>query len=1022
MKPINCFILFLFVAFEHFGQVNQFIPYSHDQGLQSRFIYDICQDDKGNILLATENGLINYNGYQFNEILVKEQKERSFFNSFLLDSQNNIWIGNNRGQVWKRDSKGTIKKIEIPESFNSAIINFYEDYDGEIWISSKTNGIIKLSPTGAQNHYPFNSEIRILNSFQGISRKSFLIGSNEGLYLYRENLNKSLDLVKKIALIPQTKITFIGKENDYFWVGTIDEGLYKIALKKQDELEFELFTSYPELNKYSIKSAISSKNEVLWVSSTGDGLLRIKDNELVHFQESDGLSSESLSQLFKDKEENIWIGTLGKGLMRKYNSPFKPYSINGIEEQEIADIIDYNQEKFLAGSEGLYKSNGLTELVGANSLAQWQGKLFVSTRKNGIYLFNGKGFSLFENSVFQQNKINQILIKENQLYVATSTQGLIVMNLLDRSYEQFNTTNGLTHNEVNSCYVDSKERIWLAMSGGVLNAIEKGEIKIFGNEQGLHAFDFSEIDEDENGVIWISSNGGGLYSYSNNIFKNYSRSEGLHTNYLTSLCTDKKGNIWCAGRDGISRYSLDSEKFYSYNSKTNIYNFSISQKGLKSMGDSLVILGNKGVFLHDRDNDIQNTSSNKLSFTQVLINDSLFQFDKKIELANGKYSLAAKFQKISFTNQQEIQYRFYLDGQEDSYGPAFNDPSCYYPGLLSGDQKLKIISSDGNGNWDEEPLVLELSIDIPIYQKPYFILLCILGLIGIFTSYILYKEKRNKNIQNYLNTELDNRTAEVRSQKEELAEKNKEIEDSIIYAERIQKSMLPNSKLLTENTKDHFILFKPRDIVSGDFYWFTETKEHFIFAGADCTGHGVPGSMMSMICISELNKTIQIHKEVNPAEILKRVDHGVKIALHQNTDMQANDGMDIGLCVLEKKAKRILFSGAGRPCYFIQNDELHVIKGSRNHIGGAQEEEKSFEVHEIDVSNKTKIYLSSDGFVDQFGGPKGKKYMRKQFREMLSSEHTKSMSDQRDALNQSFQNWKGNLEQVDDVLVMGLEF
>jgi len=234
--------------------------------------------------------------------------------------------------------------------------------------------------------------------------------------------------------------------------------------------------------------------------------------------------------------------------------------------------------------------------------------------------------------------------------------------------------------------------------------------------------------------------------------------------------------------------------------------------------------------------------------------------------------------------------------------------------------------------------------------------------------------------------------------------------------------MLPNPKLLTENTKDHFILFKPRDIVSGDFYWFTETKEHFIFSGADCTGHGVPGSMMSMICISELNKTIQIHKEVNPAEILKRVDHGVKIALHQNTDMQANDGMDIGLCVLEKKEKRILFSGAGRPCYFIQNDELNVIKGSRNHIGGAQEEEKSFEVHEIDVSNKTKIYLSSDGFADQFGGPKGKKYMRKQFREMLSSEHAKSMSDQRDSLNQSFQNWKGDLEQVDDVLVMGLEF
>ena len=1010
-----------------FGQTSIFLPYSLNEGLNARFIYDIAQDPKGQLFIASEKGLICFNGYKFLSVQLDSIQERSFITVIHLNQNGTLWVGNNKGQIWKQNESNKFDRIILAKEAKSAVIGFLEINEEQMLIVTKSDGIFSMNPKDGITKLQ-NQQLKIINDATIINERTILIASNEGLLKCILDKTVGIESVQRLKNVSETKVNFIRSDSSYFWVGTSDEGLFQLIKEDPNSNEFKLVKHYSQLADYNIQHLIGAKNGVKWISTQGNGLIKLKGNQLQLFDENDGLGSPMLSSLFKDNEENLWIGTLGKGLYRKINSPFKSLEVENIAEKSLNDFFLLKDNIYVASDNGVLISKNfensfsvLLKNVKSTKICASKDFIFAACEGLGIVTINSNGKHKSLDGSRDFGIINHLLYHENKLYVSTSTKGLIIYSVESSSMDFYNTQNGLTHNEVNSCFVDSRNRIWLSMSGAVLNTIVNGSVRTFGKNEGLHPFNFSEIKEDGNSKIWIASDGGGLYVYDDESFVNYNSSNGLHTNYLNSLCIDHQNRVWCAGRNGISIIDNDS-KIRSFDTKANLYNFNVNKQGIKNQNGGIYILSDKGLLEYDNDNDIIGNHRNPLYISSILINDSLYVSTDAIELENGKYSMQVEFQRISFANQNQIRYRYYLDGQEQDYGPEFTDPGCYYAGLLSGDQELKIISSDGNNHWDEEALKLKIAIDIPFYQKPMFIALNTLGLLGIFALFLLYRERKNKNIQSYLNTELDNRTKEVRKQKNELAEKNKEIKDSIVYAERIQKSMLPNPNYLKSNTRDHFIFYRPRDIVSGDFYWFHDNPEYFIFAGADCTGHGVPGSMMSMICISELNKTVQVHKHVDPGMILKVVDQSVREALHQNTDQQTSDGMDIALCVLSKKESILRFSGAGRPLYYFENSELKEIKGSRNHIGGSEETDKHFEVHAIEITEGSRIYLSSDGLVDQFGGDAGKKFLRKRYRELLNQIQSSSMNDQKKMVEECFLEWKREQEQVDDILVMGLEF
>ena len=256
----------------------------------------------------------------------------------------------------------------------------------------------------------------------------------------------------------------------------------------------------------------------------------------------------------------------------------------------------------------------------------------------------------------------------------------------------------------------------------------------------------------------------------------------------------------------------------------------------------------------------------------------------------------------------------------------------------------------------------------------------------------------------------------------ELESKNKNITDSLVYAHRIQEALLPSEEYFRKYFKESFILYMPKDIISGDFYWIGERNKKIFVAAADCTGHGVPGALLSMIGHDMLDKAINADNLEHPSEILHFMNKGIEKTFNggKNIGSMIRDGMDIGLCVVDKKARKIEFSGALFSLFIIRDNRLIDIKGDRFTLGMIPPG-KHYNNIEVDLEENDIIYLFSDGYVDQFGGSENKKFKYRRFRYLLNTIHKFSVEDQKSILEENIRTWMGNTFQVDDILVMGFK-
>ncbi len=276
-----------------------------------------------------------------------------------------------------------------------------------------------------------------------------------------------------------------------------------------------------------------------------------------------------------------------------------------------------------------------------------------------------------------------------------------------------------------------------------------------------------------------------------------------------------------------------------------------------------------------------------------------------------------------------------------------------------------------------------------------------------------------------LEEKVNERTALINEQKEEitaqrdlLARQKDDITDSIVYASLIQQALLSRPEVLLRNFPQHFILFKPRNIVSGDFYWFKQIDNSIYIAVADCTGHGVPGAFMGTLGISLLNDALNNCDIKSPEMVLEELRIRIKTSLHQE---RTQDGMDIALCLIDMETKKAKFSGANNPLYLIRNAELIEYKGDRMPIGIYPKDDQNFTCHEIQLKSDDSIYIFSDGYVSQFGGDKSFKYSAKRFQEALLNIQDLHMESQKQVLEQNLSEWQGNQNQVDDILVIGIK-
>lgn len=290
-----------------------------------------------------------------------------------------------------------------------------------------------------------------------------------------------------------------------------------------------------------------------------------------------------------------------------------------------------------------------------------------------------------------------------------------------------------------------------------------------------------------------------------------------------------------------------------------------------------------------------------------------------------------------------------------------------------------------------------------------------LGLLCLFGGF-MYNRFRVTRKQKVV---IEQQKDEVEFQKEIIEETHKEITDSIQYAKRIQSAILPPPKLVKEYLADSFILYKPKDVVAGDFYWLEAQKDLVLFAAADCTGHGVPGAMVSVICNNGLNRSVREYGIVDPGKILDKTRE-IVISEFEKSEEEVKDGMDVALCAL--KGRTLKYAGAHNPLWIIRNgsSEVDEIKANKQPIG-MFDKPLPYTTHELELNAGDSIYIFSDGFADQFGGEKGKKFKSANFKKLLLSIQMETLPRQKELINQAFEEWKGNLEQLDDVCVIGLK-
>ena len=321
-------------------------------------------------------------------------------------------------------------------------------------------------------------------------------------------------------------------------------------------------------------------------------------------------------------------------------------------------------------------------------------------------------------------------------------------------------------------------------------------------------------------------------------------------------------------------------------------------------------------------------------------------------------------------------------------------------------------------SYNYTPYLLMEGNESEIYYSVSILMIMIISFLIIW-----YFKRENIEYEQIIinnNLRLTEANKKVENQKIILQDKNKAITDSINYASRIQNAILPSKDIINSVFPDSFILYIPKDIVAGDFYWTIKTNTHFYFAVADCTGHGVPGAMLSVLCHNALNKTITVNKLNQTNDILDNTK-SIIVETFYATNKDIYDGMDICLCSYNFESKIIQFSGANNNLLKIStNKEIFEYRGDRQSIG-LSDINKGFSVNNIETSPGDCFYLYSDGYIDQFGGEKGKKMKLSKFKDILLSNYTKEMDLQKNEIKKSFESWKGNSEQIDDVCVMGIK-
>lgn len=1027
--------------------------------LANNFIYTIYQSTDGLIWVGTNGGGLD----EFDPVTERfvhhsysDSDPGSISSNSVRviheDKDHNLWIGTDDGlNLFNRKNNTFTRFINNPNDQSSLsgnrVFDIIEDEQGNLWIATFGNGICKYDPkSGVFDRYELTAS--------DIDR------------IYPEIISSD---TRRRAQVNMVRCLYM-YDNDHLWIGTEGGGIAVFNTKtKYFERAIEPQTAQPNAET-RIFAMADDRNGNLWeaVYDASLDILNRGTGEIQHYTPNDrdpyAFGSDQPKCFFCDRTGNMWCGTNGKGVQVYFRSTSTIQHIrrserpgvgnNTLMSSAILSVMEDSHGLMWIGTDGgglttfdrrtgVYAQHPELSTAINNSvlslLESSDGTIWVGTYGEGLNRrdpVTGKVTMYSPDDRLENGTI--LCIAEDpvdgSIWFGTFGSGVYRLDPKTDSLKQYNSENdGLPSDIIFNLYFDRNGALWMGTRGaGAVKRERNGTMKIYHHDERAE-YSLSNdlvycITEDLAGNIWIgTSNGLNLLDQSNDHFTPYYERNGLPSDNIYAVVPDNEGYLWLSHNKGLTRFNpnaaANEKQFVNYGPAAGVQPSEFNQGAYGKNKQGLLFFGGqKGLNIIDVTKLKASASSApvyvvsyKRFGTEIQL-DSVITHKRKISVTWRENYFSFEAAVLDFVDPSKNMFQYKLEGFDDDWSPVTTNRFISYTNLPGGNYTLLIRGADSNGNWNEEGIAIRIEVQPPWWKTNWFYALCVVTIIGGVIGFTRYRTRAIKKENRILEARVAERT-------QELAQKNADITASIQYAKRIQGAVLPELDFIYHHLPQSFVFYRPKDIVSGDFYWFAEKDGKKIMVCADCTGHGVPGALMSVIGHNLLNQIILEKSITEPDEILNRLNTGVMTALKQGQhEEDTRDGMDIAICVFQENSHELHFAGALRPLILIRNNgTLTKVDSDRFPIGGnLMDGENKYTLHKIILEPGDMLYMFSDGYADQFGGVKGKKFMVKNLLGLLLKISHLSLAEQAKQLEETFDGWKEDFAQVDDVLVVGI--
>lgn len=1017
------------------AQVYDLVILDSESGIVGIQVNDIAQDSEGYIWVATNLGVSRYDGKNFVNYVRKDGLGENNCTAIFCDNQNRVWVGHQTAGISIIYPDSVQQFSENNGLVNNEVHDIYQDDSGKIWIAT-FGGVSTLD--GSTWSKLTTQDGLISNNTQSISideQGRIWIGTfGSGLSVIEGAKVHHLHMGNGLI---NNYVTSLHFTNNIMMVGTLG------GLSIWKDGAFENTSAMEGLSNSQVNEVATGTNGDIWLA-TYNGLNRVRNTNLLQLSEDNGLPNNEVLSVFVDEEENTWIGTK-KGLVRVTNLAFSHYfSTTELDIEPSFFYRDSNRKLWAANEAG-----GVLEFDGQafvkafddpdindhqiSSIAEDDdGNLWFGTMDfGGLFQFDGKKLYIYSDEFgLADNNINCLLQDAKGNMLIGTPSGLSQYN--GSSFRTIFVSDNPASNHITAMELAADGTVYVGTADGNVFLLKDGQVD--GEIEINSESPVVDLASGSMGLA-IATLADGLFLHENGRIVSIDADFGLNRFSTRSVGYVGK-HLFLGSANGLQRLSQkgDSIAIREFERKDGFLGAACKSGVMLADKNTLWIGTSKGIVRYESGEEQPNVQMPRLMLTklQLFFKDmdwsslnyqiSTDGLPSNLKLDYSQNSLQFYFRGIHHRQPDGLQFKWILDGYETTWNPSVSSEYASYPNLPPGNFTFKLVACNGS-DVCSEPVEFKFEITPPIWQTlGFYVGLAIVLLVSIY-AYVKVREKRLKEEKRVLEETVDERTKELRAQKEIVEGQNKHITESIDYAKNIQMAVLPSEEDMKEAFDDHFVFYRPKDTVGGDFYWVFSKGDISWAAAVDCTGHGVAGAFMSMIGTDLLNQIIIEKKIDNPAEVLAEMDKGIKLAFAQSAkEFESDQGMDVALIRIDRKKKVVEFAGAQRPLFIMQDGELIQLEGNKLSISCAeQRRNEEFENHRHVIKENTVAYLFSDGIVDQFGGPKGKKFMVRRVREFLEETKQLSIVEQSIQLTKTFDDWKGkDQEQIDDVMLLGI--